>query len=256
MTAGTLFDKTRTPVTSWFAAVWYVTSQKHGVSALGLKRALGLGSYQTAWTMLHRLRRAMVRPDRDALSGDVEVDELFLAGPVRLTPNWRARYPSLSRDALNDLTSSVAVAVEVFKPKGLGRVHLRRIVDASEESLLPFILDAIERGSTVHTDGSHAYRSLSGFGYKHEQHVHLGSSQLPHVTMPAVNRIASLLQRWLMGTHQGSVRPQQLDYYLDEYAFRFNRRSSRSRGLLFCRLMEQSMATGPVPYKNIVGGTF
>lgn len=256
VTAGTIFDKTRTPLTSWFAAVWYVTSQKYGVSALGLKRALGLGSYQTAWSMLHRLRRAMVRPDRDALSGIVEVDELFLAGPVRLTQSWLARYPSRSVEELKALTSIVAVAVEIHQPKGLGRVHLRRIEDVSEENLLPFVQDAIEPGSIVRTDGSAAYRSLSQHHYQHEQYVQLGSAEPAHVSMPGVNRISSLLQRWFMGTHQGSVRPQQLDYYLDEYAFRFNRRRSRSRGLLFGRLLEQSMATDPVPYKDIVGGTF
>ena len=129
--------------------------------------------------------------------------------------------------------SIVAAAVEIRSPKGLGRVRLRRISEASVQCLRPFVLENIEPGSMVHTDGLHACKSLPEHGYGHERHVHIGSSELPHVSMPGVNQISSLLQRWLMGTHQGSVRPHQLDYYLDEYAFRFNRRHSRSQGMLF-----------------------
>lgn len=254
VTSGTIFDKTRTALTSWFAAVWYVTSQKHGVSALGLQRALGLGSYQTAWALLHRLRRAMVRQDRDRLNGVVEVDELFLAGPVHLSPRWRSRYPGRSKQQLKSLMSIVAAAVEIREPKGLGRVRLRRITEASVESLHPFVRDNIEPGTMVRTDGSHAYKFLSDQGYAHERCVHLGATEPPHISMPGVNRIASLLQRWLLGTHQGSVRPHQLDYYLDEYAFRFNRRQSRSQGMLFYRLIQQAVLTGPLTYKDIAGG--
>lgn len=244
VTAGTLFEKTRTPLSSWFAAVWYITNQKSGVSALGLQSLLGLGSYQTAWTMLHRLRRAMVNPGRDRLSGVVEVDETTVGGQD--VGKTRPPNPD-SKKAI------VVIAIELLHPKGFGRVRLRRIPDATEDSVLPFICECIELGAAVHTDGSPAYRSLDKNGYTRHKIVHLGSGDPAHVTMPGVHRIASLLKRWLLGTHQGSVRPEQLDYYLDEYTFRFNRRTSRSRGLLFYRLLEQAVMTKPVTYKDIAG---
>ena len=252
VTAGTVFEKSRTPLRSWFAAVWYVTNQKNGVSALGLQRVLGIGSYQTAWTMLHRLRRAMVRPGRERLSGMVEVDETSVGGPARGTR--RGSLPSEEAEAKlpNSKKSIVAIAVEIHEPKGFGRIRLRRVPDASERSLLPFVRESIEPGSLIRTDGSFAYRSLPEHGYPRHRIVHLGSDEPAHVTMPGVHRVASLLKRWLLGTHQGSVQPQQLDYYLDEYTFRFNRRTSRSRGLLFYRLLEQAVVTGPLTYDEVV----
>ena len=244
VTAGTVFDKTRTPLRNWFAAVWYVTSQKHGVSALGLQRALGLGSYQTAWMMLHRLRRAMVRAGRERLSGVVEVDETYVGG--RDVGYSRVSHPDSNK-------SIVAVGVELLEPKGFGRIRLRCIPTASEESLLPFVRESIEPGSVIHTDGSWAYRSLSRHGYTRHKLVQLGSPDPAHVTLPGVHRVASLLKRWLLGTHQGSVQPNQLEHYLDEYTFRFNRRTSRSRGLLFYRLLEQAVHTEPATYQDVIG---
>lgn len=152
VTAGTVFEKTRTPLRNWFAGVWYVTSQKHGVSALGLQGVLGLGSYQTAWTMLHRLRRAMVRPDRDQLSGVVEVDETYVGGATRRSE----RKDTARMRRWRNYTSKaiVAVAVEVYEPKGFGRVRLRRVPQAGERYLLPFISEVVAPNSVVHTDGS------------------------------------------------------------------------------------------------------
>jgi transposase-like protein len=244
-TAGTMLDKTRTPLRTWFAAAWYLTNQKHGVSALGLQRVLGIGSYQTSWAMLHRFRSAMIRPGRERLSGTVEVDESYV---------WM-RDPSklLTGAKLKNHTSRslVAIAVEIQAPKGFGRIRLRHVPRDSERYLLPFICEAVEPGSRVHTDGSAAYRSLSDHGYVHHRRVHLGSTDPAHVSMPGVHRVASLLKRWLLGTHQGAVQPNQLDSYLDEFTFRFNRRTSRSRGLLFYRLLEQTVMTHPVTYRHI-----
>jgi transposase-like protein len=253
-TAGTIFDKTRTSLRSWFAAVWYITNQKQGVTALGLQRVLGIGSYQTAWMMLHRLRRAMIRPARERLSGVVEVDESFVG---RSAPNKGRIGKQAKRlaDQYNMRRSIVAIAVEIKDPKGFGRVRLRRIHDTSEASLLPFVQDSIEPGSHVRTDGSWAYRSLQENGYRRDKKVMVGADDPAHVSMPGVHRVAALLKRWLLGTHQGSVKPHQMDAYLDEFAFRFNRRSSRSRGLLFYRLLEQAVVTEPVTYGQIVGGT-
>jgi transposase-like protein len=250
VTAGTVFDKTRTPLRSWFAAVWYATNQKHGVSALGLQRVLGLGSYQTAWTMLHRLRRAMIRPGRERLAGVVEVDETYVGGP---DPGSRKPRPKERKKPVRPQSkkSIVVIAVEVLQPKGFGRIRLRRVAAADKDNLLPFVVESIEPGSIVHTDGSSAYGWLPEHGYVRDKSVILGSQDPAHVSLPAVHRVAALLKRWLLGTHHGSVQHHQLDAYLDEFTFRFNRRSSRSRGLLFYRLLEQVVATTPLTYRTL-----
>lgn len=247
VTAGTLLDKTRTPLRVWLAAIWYVTSQKHGVSALGLQRVLGLGSYQTAWTMLHRLRRAMVRVGRERLSGRVEVDETLLALGDRHVPFLRSGRRGEHRRIV------VAVAIELKDPKGFGRIRLKRMRAATSTSLREFIGASIEPGSVVATDGSQAYAFLEPEGYRHERNVLLGTEIPAHEALPGVHRIAALLKRWLLGTHHGAVQPQQLDHYLDEFVFRFNRRASGSRGLLFYRLLTQALGADPVTYADVAG---
>jgi transposase-like protein len=246
VTAGTIFDKTRTPLRVWLAAAWYLTNQKQGVSALGLQRVLGLGSYQTAWAMLHRLRRAMVRPDRERLHGTVEVDETYLAITDRDEP-----LTALGRKN-NTAKVLVALAVEVLEPRGFGRIRLRRIAEDSQEYVVPFVQASIEPGSRVRTDGSAAYRSLAGLGYGHQRSVMLGAEQPAHATLAGVHRVASLVKRWILGTHHGAVQPEHLDAYLDEFVFRFNRRTSSSRGMLFYRLLQQAVVTNPVTYSDIV----
>lgn len=246
VTAGTIFDKTRTPLRVWLAAAWYITNQKHGISALGLQRVLGLGSYQTAWTMLHRFRRAMVRPDRDLLKGLVEIDETYLSITDREpTPASKAR-----KSRTNKVL--IAIAVEILEPKGFGRIRLRRLSDSSEANLLPFVQSCVTAGARIRTDGSPAYRSLTELGYKHDRQVMLGSDVPAHVSMAGVHRVASLVKRWVLGTHHGAVQPEHLDAYLDEFVFRFNRRSSLSRGLLFYRLLQQAVKTDPVTYSDVV----
>ena len=246
VTAGTIFDKTRTPLRVWLAAAWYLTNQKQGVSALGLQRVLGLGSYQTAWTMLHRFRRAMVRPGREQLKGLVEVDETYLAITDRQEPISPVGRKSGTRKVL------VAMAVEILQPKGFGRIRLRHIPKDSAPYVIPFVQEAIEPGTQVRTDGSAAYRSLNELGYAHQRTVMLGSQVPAHVSMAGVHRVAALVQRWILGTHHGSVQPAHLDAYLDEFVFRFNRRTSGSRGMLFYRLLQQAVATAPVTYGDVV----
>jgi transposase-like protein len=249
VTAGTIFDKTRTPLKVWLAGAWYVTNQKHGVSALGLQSVLGLGSYQTAWTMLHRFRRAMVRPGRELLNGLVEVDETYIAiGDKSIPPGGKRRHRKITK-------TLVVIAVEMIEPKGFGRIRLKRITDASESQVIPFVKDVIQAGATVHTDGSAAYRSLEEEGYVHKRSVVRGSEIPAHVSLPGVHRVASLIQRWLLGTHQGAVQPAKLDHYLDEFVFRFNRRKSLSRGMLFYRLVEQALIATPVTYREVVDPT-
>ncbi len=241
VTAGTIFHRTRTPLRLWFAAAWQMTSQKHGVSALGVQRSLGLGSYQTAWAMLHRFRIVMVRPGREQLSGLVEVDETYVGGVEAGVDGRQTATKSI-----------VAMAVEIKQPRGFGRIRLQRVDDVSQDSLIAFIKSAVQPGATVHTDGWQAYWTVPDHGYQHERTVMRKQSDPAHVVMPGVHRVASLLKRWLLGTHQGAIGPEHLDAYLNEFTFRFNRRTSRRRGLLFYRLLEQAIATEPITYKSLI----
>lgn len=240
--AGTIFQGTRKPLRLWFQAMWYVTSQKIGGSALGLKRVLGHGSYQTAWSWLHKMRKAMVRPDRDQLKGIVEVDETFVGGEEKGGKRGRGA----------GRKSIVVIALEIYEPKGYGRVRMQRITSASEDNLIPFIRKVILPGSIVRTDSWSGYNKLEEIEYVHKK-VNLSVSGDPaHIALPGVHRVSSLLKRWLTGTHQGAVRSKHLDYYLDEYTFRFNRRKANARGLLFYRLLQQSLESDPLTYKQIV----
>ena len=240
--AGTIFQGTRKPLRLWFQAIWYITSQKFGGSALGLQRILGLKSYQTAWSWLHKMRRAMIRPDRNPLIGNVEVDETLTGGKEQGGKRGRGAGKK----------SIVVIAIEVHAPKGFGRVRMKRISDMSGDSLIPFICENVQQNSTVITDCWKGYNTLHKHKYTHKQ-INLSQSGDPaHVHLPGVHRIASLLKRLLLSTHQGAVSPKHLDYYLDEYTFRFNRRTSKARGLLFYRLLEQAVCISPVPYKKII----
>ena len=239
LTAGTIFQGTRLPLRTWFRAIWWVTSQKTGASALGVQQTLGLGSYQTAWTWLHKLRRAMVRPGRERLTGLVEVDETLVGG----LGGERGR---------STATKTLVVVAAEAVGQGIGRIRMRRIVDGAADTLQAFIADTIEPGSEVHTDGWKGYSRVKASGYRHRVSFIRGQHELASEHLPRVHRIASLLKRWLLGTHQGAVSRAHLDYYLDEFTFRFNRRRSRHRGKLFFRLLQQAVVVEPVPYRSLV----
>jgi transposase-like protein len=241
VTAGTIFQDTRSPLRLWFRAMWWVAAQKNGASALGLQRVLGLKNYRTAWSWLHKLRRAMVRPGRDRLAGTVEVDETYLGG---LEEGLRGRQVE---------TKALIVAAVQEDGQGIGRIRLRH-ADASAASLMPFIEEAVEPGSVVHTDGWLGYEPLEKKGYRHKITFLRGQEKSPSELMPRVHRVVSLLKRWLIGTHQGAVSRKHLDYYLDEFTFRFNRRRSASRGKLFFRLVQQAVNVEPIPYAKIIQG--
>jgi transposase-like protein len=245
ITAGTIFQDTRRPLRMWFEAIWHVTSEKNGASAVSLQQVLGLGSYVTAWTWMHKLRRAMVRPGRDQLRGRVEVDETYIGGEYASDGK---RGASLAHKAL------VMIAAEK-DGRGIGRIRMARVADRTKLSLHAFVQQVVEPGSVVHTDGLLAYGGLNLLGYGHERSVLQGQEEDAGVRLlPRVHRVASLLKRWLLGTHQGAVRFKHLDYYLDEFTFRFNRRKSASRGKLFYRLLQQAVEIPPAPYNSIVGG--
>jgi transposase-like protein len=242
VTAGTILEKTRTPLTTWFEATWHVTTAKNGLSAKTLERTLGT-KYRVAWTMLQRFRVAMVRDEREQLSGDVEVDETFVGGVQRGGKHGRGTVRSL-----------VVIAVELKQPKGFGRVRMRHVPDASNTSLVGFVRDVVTPGSVIHTDGWVGYNNLTRHGYSRQKTV-LTSSPVPsHVSMPGVHRVASLLKRWILGTHQGSITPDHLQSYLEEFTFRFNRRNARERGLVFRRLLEQATVTAPVTEADVIYG--
>lgn len=235
--AGTIFQDSHLPLTTWFRAIWYVTSQKTGVSALGLQRVLGLGSYRTAWALLHKLRRAMVRPGRDRLRGIVEVDETY----------WGSEEAGVV-GRLTEAKALIIVAAEE-DGAGIGRIRMRRLPALTRAQAHGFIRAAVEPGSTVRTDGLNVYRGLAD--YRHDRQVQRKQPEGEHL-LPRVHRAVSLLKRWLLGTHQGAIGHEHLDYYLDEFTFRFNRRKSASRGKLFYRLVQQAVQVEPVPFISLV----
>ncbi|SRR5260370_4457949 len=223
VTAGTIFQDSHLPLTIWFRAMWQVTSQKNGISALGLQRVLGLGSYKTAWAMLHKLRRAMVRSGRDRLEGLVEVDETYWGGEeAGVVGRW------------TEAKALIIVAAQA-DGKGIGRIRLRCIPDLTKATLHGFIALSIAPASTVRTDGWPAYMGLDG--YVHDRQIQRHKGEAEHV-LPRVHRVISLLKRWLLGTHQGAVGYHHLDDYLDEFTFRFNRRT-------FCLPRQTLLSPGP-----------
>ena len=235
--SGTLFQDTHKPLRLWFHAIWYVVSQKNGVSALGLQKALGLGSYHTAWEWLHKLRRAMVRPGRDKLNGIIEVNETLIGGEQ-----------SGKRGRGSEGKTLVLVAAEETQ-EGIGRIRLSPISDASGDVLTGTIQQMVTMGSTIRTDGWCGYSGLNSLGYNH---LPMSNHNVKDAdVVEKAHLIASLLKRWLVGTHHGAINHKNLPYYLDEFTFRFNRRTSRSRGKLFYRLIQQALEIDPVPAKSL-----
>lgn len=237
--AGTAFQDTRKPLMDWFIAIWWVTTQKNGASAQGLQQVLGLRSYQTAWTWLHKIRVAMVNPHRTKLSGKIEIDEAYIGGKAEGKRGRGAEKKVL-----------VIVAVE-WDGKKLGRCRMSIIPDASSNSLHSFIIGNIEKGSELITDGWTGYNGIEGEGFSRSIHIQKGKEDEEKL-LPHIHTIIGLLKRWLLGTHQGAVEQKHLQSYLDEYVFRFNRRTSAQRGLLFYRLLESAMRTKTITYKQLV----
>jgi transposase-like protein len=242
VTAGTVFQDTRLPLRLWFHAIWQVVSQKNGASAASVQRSLGLRSYQTAWAWLHKLRRAMVLSGRTLLQGSVEVDETIVGGPEPGT--WGA--------SLGQRKYLVAIAAECVA-SAIGRIRLAPLLDRTRPKLHQFVSQSIEPGSTVITDGLAAYTGLDALGYRHRP-VSLAGRPKPAAVqeLPRVHRVAALLKRWLLGTHHGRIGPDHLEYYLDEFTFRFNRRRARSPGRLFYALLQQAVREDPAPYHTLI----
>lgn len=235
--AGTIFQDTKKPLRLWFRAIWHITSQKYGANALGLQRVLGLGSYRTAWSWMQKLRRAMVRPGRDRISGIVQIDETLVGGEK---PGKRGRGAS---------GKTLVLVMAQVDGKRIGRIRLRIVPDASASSLEAVIQESVEPGAIIRTDGWKSYSKIGDHGYIHD--VVRSEAPIGEDMLPYCHRVASLLKRWLMGTLQGAVSPEHLAYYLDEFAFRFNRRTSKSRGKLFYRLLQNAVMVDPTPLKTL-----
>jgi transposase-like protein len=242
VTAGTIFHRTRTPLSTWLAAIWMVTSTKNGISAAALQQSLGFGSYETAWAWLHKLRRAMVRPDRELLSGIVEVDETFVGG--------------VTAGRLGGSTDKVPVmmAAERVGTQRIGRIRLEVASAPGSLEAVQFAARVVQPGSTIRTDGARMFRRLNDMGYTHT-YVTGYNAEEPEKVLPGVHLVASLLKRWTIGTLHYGVSEKHLPYYLDEYTFRFNRRTAKARGLLFYRLLQQALNTDPHPTSTLINPT-
>ena len=236
ITSGTIFEQSNKALSLWYRAIWLMVAQKNGMSALGLQKIMGFGSYQTAWTWLHKLRRLTVLPDRKLLNGQIEVDETYLGGKKK---------GNRGRGAEGKIP--VIIAVELMT-KGTGRIRLSVISDVKRKSLKSFIENNIEKNSELITDGWTAYKSITG--YTHTISNDTVNSDNEEI-LPNVHRVASLLKRWLLGTHQKYLVGNNTQHYLDEFTFRYNRRKSLSRGLLFQRIMEQAVKHEPIKYSEI-----
>jgi transposase-like protein len=245
---GTIFEQTKTGLAKWFLAIYLVTSSKGGIAAAELQRQMGFGSYQTAWSWLHKIRKAMVRPDRPPLSERVEADETYLGGTKPGRPGRGAAGKAL-----------VAGAVEASRGKArgrrLGRLRLARLPDAGAASLEGFLAANVAKPAAVATDGWTGYADLPAKGYRHEP-VNLSASWGDAVLrLPAIHLVFGLAKRWLLGTHHGAVSKKYLQAYLDEYVFRFNRRTAKRIGHRFARLIEQAVLTPPASYRTIIART-
>jgi transposase-like protein len=237
---GTIFQDSHLPLTTWMRAMWHIVSQKNGMSALGLQRVLGLGSYKTAWAMHHKLRRAMVRTGRDRLGGEsevVEVDESYWGGEEKGVVGRQTE------------TKAIVIVAAELDGNGMGRIRMQRIADLTKDTLHAFISKSIKPGSMVRTDGLNAYMGLND--YQHDRQIQRDQAPGEHL-LPHVHRVLSLFKRWVLGTHQGAIAQDHLDDYLNEFTFRFNRRKSASRGKLFYRLAQQAVQTAPTPFAMLV----
>ena len=243
--AGTIFEQTKTGLAKWFLAIYLVTSSKGGIAATELQRQMGFGSYQTAWTWLHKIRRAMVRPDRKPLTERVEADETHVGGPK---PGKRGRGAAGK--------TLVAGAVEAGRGKArgrrLGRLRLAMLPDASATSLEGFLAAQVAKPAAVATDGWSGYGGLPAKGYDHEPISLSASWGDAALRLPAIHLVFSLAKRWLLGTHHGAVSTKHLQAYLDEYVFRFNRRTAKRISHGFARLVEQAVQIRPTSYREIV----
>lgn len=232
LTAGTILHGTRKPLRLWFRAMWWICTQKTGISAAGLKRILGLRSMQTAWVWLQKLRQGMVRVEREPLEGQIQFDDADLGEGG---PGWKG--------------ARLAVAVELDDRDGeFGRIRLLDITDRSSDALIGFIRSEASREARIMVDAWPGHQILAKSGFQITVIQDTNSSSHP---LPWVRRVISLVRRWLLGTHQGRVSRRHLQGYLDEFVFRYNRRKSPHVGQLFQRLVSQGACVPAHSYRML-----
>jgi Zn ribbon nucleic-acid-binding protein len=232
LTSGTLLEKTRKPLKVWFRAVFEISTRRTGISAKDLQRIMGFGSYETAWTWLHKLRAALVRPAREPLGPFVQIDEALVGG--KGGPHKEL----------------VLVAAEPG-----GRVRLAHAHNNDEGTLKRFADRQIAAGAEVVTDGHAGYNSKSLAERPHEAVVQTKAQRREDDTLQACHWTIALLKRWLLGTHAGAVRDKHLQAYLDEFAFRHNRRKTNGVGRIAARVIESLVAHKPLPMETLVKAT-
>jgi len=244
VTSGTILHSTKTPLTLWFWAAYLMTTDKRGISALLFQKQLGLRRYETAWMMLHKLRRAMVNAAREPLRGEVEIDDTWIGGPqvgVRGSRQLKGRKAAL-----------VVVAVE-RRGKGSGRLRMAGISDFKATTMNNFVTKNIVAGSTVYSDGLKSFAGLSEAGFRHvprTQPLRLDLRKGAKSVVPLADRAIGNLQQWLIGTHHGVSRGQ-LQVYLDEFVFRHNRRKQPMAA--FQTLLGLGSQRAPASYRRIRG---
>lgn len=244
VTAGTILHNTKTPLTVWFWAAYLMATDKRGISALLLQRQLGLKRYETAWMILHKLRRAMINLAREPLRGDVEVDETWVGGTqagLRGSRQLKGRKAAL-----------VLVAVEK-RGRSTGRARMAVIPDFRRGTLLGFLRQNVAPGSTIYTDGLKSFTGLQEAGFRHlprNQPLQIDLRKGAKSVVPLADRAIGNLQQWLIGTYHGVSR-DQLQLYLDEFVFRHNRRSLPMAA--FQTLLGLGTGHKPTPYKQIRG---
>ena len=243
--AGTIFEQTKTGLARWFLAIYLVTSSKGGISAMELKRQMGFGSYQTAWSWLHKIRKAMVAPQRTPLSTRVEADETYVGGP-------RPGQPGRGAGGKIKVAGAVEAGRGQARGRRLGRLRLAVVPDVSARSLEGFLAAAVAKPATVATDGWSGYGGLAAKGYAHEPLTLAASWGDAALRLPAIHLVFGLAKRWLLGTHHGAVSAKHLPAYLDEFVFRFNRRTARSISHRFARVIEHAVQIRPTTYLALV----
>jgi len=251
--AGTVMQDSKLPVRVWLLAMWLFATQKDGVSAKHLQENLGLNSYKSAWSLLHKLRVAMIRSDREKLSGVVEIDEEYIGGTLEGGKRGRG----------SENKQLVAVAVQLEEILGenpdrpslrnykLAKIRAKHIANASKIELHGFINENIEKGSILIRDGWNGYSGIDDEGYSSEI-TKISEADSEDEKLPHVHLAISLIKRWILGTYQGSIDKDYLQMYLEEFSFRFNRKTSHSRGWLFYRMVQGAVSTKPHPYENLI----
>jgi len=232
LTSGTVLEKTRKPLKTWFRAIFEISTRRTGISAKDLQRIMGFGSYKTAWTWLHKLRAAMVRPQREALGPFVQMDEALVGG--KGGPHKEL----------------VLVAAEAN-----GRVRLAHADNNDEDTLKAFASGQVATDAQVVTDGHAGYNETSLGERPHEPKVQTKAERRENDTLQSCHWTISLLKRWLLGTHAGAVKPKHLQAYLDEYVFRHNRRKTNGVGRVAARVIESLVIHKPLTMQTLIKQT-